>query len=67
MTNNFLRVTENITKNRANSFVKNRPQFVMFKPLGYCFEEMIGFDGKVLVPRRLVSHLFKPGDITKEC
>ena len=41
-------------------------QFVIFKPLNYCCEETIGFDVKASFARRPVSHLIKPGDITKE-
>ena len=40
-------------------------QFVIFKPLGYCFEEIIGFDVKASFARRPVSRLVKPGDIIK--
>ena len=44
-------------------------QFVIFKPLGYCFEETIGFDVKASFPSRPESSLIrrynKPGDITK--
>ena len=45
-------------------------QFVIFKPLSYCFEQTIGFDVKAsFVNRptsRLISWYNKPGDITKE-
>ena len=45
-------------------------QFVIFKPLSYCFEETIGFDVKASFASRPVSRLIscynKPGDITKE-
>ena len=44
-------------------------QFVIFKPLIYCFKETIGFDVKASLATRPVSHLIsynKPGDITKE-
>ena len=41
-------------------------QFVIFNPLGYCFEETIGFDVKNSFTRRPVSHLIKPSDIIKE-
>ena len=41
-------------------------QFVIFKPLSYCFEETIGFDVKASFARRPVSRLIKPSDITKE-
>ena len=45
-------------------------QFVIFKPLGYCFEETIGFDVKTSFASRLVSRLTrwynKPDNITKE-
>ena len=40
--------------------------FVTFKPLSYCFEEIIGFQVEVSFARRPVSRLIKPGDITKE-
>ena len=42
-------------------------QFVVFKPLSYCFEETIGYDVKTFFARLAVLRLFKPGDITKEC
>ena len=42
-------------------------QFVIFKPLSYCFEETIGFDVKASFASRPVSCLIrlynKPGDI----
>ena len=45
-------------------------QFVIFKPISYCFEETIGFDVKASFASRPVSRLIrwyiKPGDITKE-
>ena len=41
-------------------------QFVVFKPLSYCFEETIGFDVKALFARPPVPRLIKPGDIIKE-
>ena len=41
-------------------------QFVVFKPLSYCFLEKIGFDVKASFARPPVAHLIKPGDITKE-
>ena len=44
-------------------------QFVIFKPLSYCFQETIGFDVKASFASRPVSRLIswynKPGDITK--
>ena len=40
-------------------------QFVIFKPLSYCFEEAVGFDVKASIARRPVSRLIKPGDKTK--
>ena len=42
-------------------------QFVVFKPLSYCFEETIGFDVKSSFARPPVSCLIKPGDMTQEC
>ena len=42
-------------------------QFVVFKPLSYCFRETIGFEVKASSWRRPVSSLIKPGDIKKEC
>ena len=46
------------------------PQFVIFKPLSYCFEEAIGFDVKTSFANRsvvrLISWYNKPSDITKE-
>ena len=40
-------------------------QFLLFKPLSYCFEETIGFDEKASFPSRPVSRQFrfynKPG------
>ena len=41
-------------------------QFVIFKPLSYCFEETIGFDVKVSFASRPVSCLIKPCDITRK-
>ena len=41
-------------------------QFVIFKPLTYCFKETIGFDVKASFAKRPVSPLIKPVDITKE-
>ena len=45
-------------------------QFVIFKPLSYCFEEAIGFDVKASFASRPESRLIRwynePGDITKE-
>ena len=45
-------------------------QFIIFKPLSYCFEETIGFDLKASFAScplsRLISWYSKPGDITKE-
>ena len=45
-------------------------QFVIFKPLSYCFEERTGFDAKASLASRLESRLIRwynePGDITKE-
>ena len=45
-------------------------QFVVFKPLRYCFEETIEFEVKVSFAShpvsRLISWYNKPGDITKE-
>ena len=34
-------------------------------PLSYCCEETIRFDAKAFFVRGPVSHLIKPGDITK--
>ena len=45
-------------------------QFVICKPLSYCFKEIIEFDVKASFASRPVSRLIrwcnKPGDITKE-
>ena len=45
-------------------------QFVIFKPLSYCFEETIGFDVKASFASRPESRLIRwynePGDIAKE-
>ena len=45
-------------------------QFVIFKPLSYCFEETIGFDVKTSFASRPKSRLIrwynKAGDMTKE-
>ena len=45
-------------------------QFVIFSPLSYCFEEIIGFDVKASFGSRPVSRLirwyYESGDITKE-
>ena len=60
----------NYQKRQLVDFLKNYPciiyQFVIFKPLSYCFEETIGFDVKTSFTRRPVSRLIKPGDVTKE-
>ena len=40
-------------------------QFVIFKPLSYCFEETIGFDVKTSFARRPVSRLIELGNITR--
>ena len=50
---------------------RNLKQFVIFKPLSYCFKEtIIGFDKKALLAihpvLRLIRWYNKPGDITKE-
>ena len=46
---------------------KRKPiQFVIFKPLSYCFQETIGFDVKASLARRPVSRLIKPDEMTKE-
>ena len=42
-----------------------RRQFVVFKPLSYCFKETIGFEKLAPFARPPVSSLMKPGDITK--
>ena len=39
---------------------------LIFKPISYCFEETKGFGVKASFARRPLSHLIKPGDITKE-
>ena len=45
-------------------------QFVIFKPISYCFKETMGFDVKASFASHPVSHLIgwynKPGDITEE-
>ena len=45
-------------------------QFVIFKPLRYCFEETIAFDVKASLASgpgwRVIRWYSKPGDITKE-
>ena len=43
----------------------SRSQFAVFKPLSYCFKETTGFDVKASFARPPMSHLIKPGDITK--
>ena len=40
--------------------------FASFLPLRYCFEETTRFDVKALFATGPVSHLIKPGHITKE-
>ena len=49
-----------------NSTRSQRSQFVIFETLSYCFEVAIAFDVEPSLARRPVSHLIKPGDITKE-
>ena len=46
------------TKRRI-TITKLVKQFVIFKPLSYCFEETIGFDLKVSFASRPVSHLIR--------
>ena len=50
--------------------IRGSAQFVIFKPLRYCFEETIGFDVKTSFSSRPVPRLIrwykKPRDITKE-
>ena len=45
-------------------------EFVIFKPLSYCFKETVGFDAKASFGNcpllRLIRWCNKPGDITKE-
>ena len=41
-------------------------QFVIFKPLSYCFKERRDFYVKASFARSSVSGLIKPGNITKE-
>ena len=41
-------------------------QFVIFKQLSYCFEEIVRFDVKASFASRPVSRLIKQGDIAKE-
>ena len=41
-------------------------EFVNFKPLSHCFEEIVGLDVKALFTRRLVASLIKPGHITNK-
>ena len=45
-------------------------QFVIFKPVSYCFEETVGFDVKASFASRPESRLIRwynePGDVTKE-
>ena len=54
------------SRNRTTFFY----QFVIFKPLSYCFEETIGFGIKASFASRSVSRIIrwykKPGDIKKE-
>ena len=40
-------------------------EFVVFKPLSYCFEETIGYDVNTLFARPPVTRIIKPNDITK--
>ena len=41
-------------------------QFVVFKPLSYCFEKIIGFNKYASFARPSVLPLIKPDHITKE-
>ena len=54
---------------KENLKLSCRAQFVIFKPLSYCFEETIGFDLKASFTScplsRLIRWCNKPGDITK--
>ena len=49
--------------------LSNPVQFVIFKPLSYCFKETIGLDVKALFANcpesRLIRWYNEPGDITK--
>ena len=53
-----------------STFSNPRGQFVIFKPLTYCFKETIGFDVKASFASRPESRLIRwynePGDITKK-
>ena len=40
-------------------FLKSTGQFVIFKPLSYCFEETIGFDVKTSFASCPLSHLIR--------
>ena len=50
--------------NYIKCIIKYLNHFVVLKPLS--LEETIGFDVKASCSRRPVSHLSKPGDLTKE-
>ena len=45
--------------------LKLHNQFVIFKLLNYCFEEILGFYVKASFARRPVSRLIKPSDTTE--
>ena len=55
---------------RSSNQKESSLQFVIFKPLSYCFEGTIGLEVKASFASRPVSRLIrwynKPGDITKE-
>ena len=48
-----------------NKLYVNADQFVILKPLRYCFKETFRFDVKDSFARRPVSRLTKPGNIKK--
>ena len=44
---------------QSKNLLKYRAQYLIFKPLSYCFEETIGFDVKALFASRPVSRIIR--------
>ena len=55
----FLCDVEFNTSEEWNAHLNVRSQFLIFKPLSYCFEEAIGFDVKASFVGRPVSRLIR--------
>ena len=66
----YLRSQGLLTDKMFLEIIKLLAQFVIFKPLSYCFKQTIGFDVKASFASgplsRLIRWCNKPGDKTKE-